>query len=381
MVLLRHVVAPMSLAVCGCVQVALGQGSITEIPRLSGAEFQSVQSASADGDTVIGSALVSGSLRAFRWTAQGGTQPIGSLASGGHTIANGVSADGRVIVGVSAGRAFRWTSLSGMQGLLDSGNGAGAEATSGDGWRTVGLMNDPTGMPSHVAVDWWSPGQPPGLIMDSFTHNRASAISRDGEVVFGSSFEADHGVLWRDVRGDIRIVSPSMTGGIPQVRQCSADGALMVGNFAGGSQPSYAFLWSEAALQPLTPLSGYATASVFGINATGGLIVGASTVDPQSPSVACMWDSTQSPIALNTYLSARGVDLGGWTLTSCSAVSDDGTVFVGNGTYNGLSASWRATIPVPSGLAVLSAGGFMLARRRRGVLCVPAGGLADWCER
>jgi probable HAF family extracellular repeat protein len=62
-----------------------------------------------------------GQWRAFRWTALGGMQDLGTLG-GCCSAALGVSADGAVVVGGAynaAGewRAFRWTAWGGMQDL------------------------------------------------------------------------------------------------------------------------------------------------------------------------------------------------------------------------------------------------------------------------
>jgi len=71
---------------------------------------------------VVGSARNAASFdRAFRWTALGGMQDLGTLG-GCCSKANGVSADGSVVVGGApnvAGfyRAFRWTASGGMENL------------------------------------------------------------------------------------------------------------------------------------------------------------------------------------------------------------------------------------------------------------------------
>jgi probable HAF family extracellular repeat protein len=77
---------------------------------------------SADGAVVVGRAAnAEGQTRAFRWTASGGMQDLGTLG-GGYSQAWGVSADGAVVVGYATnaeGRwhAFRWTASGGMEDL------------------------------------------------------------------------------------------------------------------------------------------------------------------------------------------------------------------------------------------------------------------------
>jgi probable HAF family extracellular repeat protein len=55
---------------------------------------------SADGSVVVGWAYnAAGQTRAFRWTASGGMQDLGTLPGGSLSVAYGVSADGSVVVG------------------------------------------------------------------------------------------------------------------------------------------------------------------------------------------------------------------------------------------------------------------------------------------
>jgi probable HAF family extracellular repeat protein len=96
--------------------------SLTWLGTLGGVESVAY-GVSADGRVVVGWALNdAGQRRAFRWTESGGMQVLGTLPGGGWSYAFGVSADGRVVVGsaiTAAGRwrAFRWTAAGGMEDL------------------------------------------------------------------------------------------------------------------------------------------------------------------------------------------------------------------------------------------------------------------------
>ncbi len=70
-------------------------------------------------------------------------------------------------------------------------------------------------------------------------------------------------------------------------------------------------------------------------------------------------------VNLNTYLPLLGIDLEGWNLEICTAISFDGNTLVGQGSFNGETRAWLATIPSPSIAATLGFGGLMVTRRRR----------------
>src|SRR5262245_58861883 len=83
---------------------------------------------SADGKTVVGSANTPADPIAFRWTISGGIQSIGDLPGGStRSSAYAVSSDGSVAVGEGnitsslpasvPQQAFRWSQANGMDGL------------------------------------------------------------------------------------------------------------------------------------------------------------------------------------------------------------------------------------------------------------------------
>jgi len=98
------------------------QPSLTWLGTLGGAKSRAY-GVSSDGRVVVGEAEnAAGQRRAFRWTAGGGMEDLGTLPGYDASYAYGVSADGRVVVGAAAnaagrGRAFRWTAAGGMEDL------------------------------------------------------------------------------------------------------------------------------------------------------------------------------------------------------------------------------------------------------------------------
>jgi probable HAF family extracellular repeat protein len=102
---------------------------------------------SADGSVIVG---IASNGNAFRWTAAGGMQDLGTLGGYG-SAAYDVSDNGSVVVGDSslasgARRAFRWTASGGMKSLSATYSGSigsgsyliYANAVSGDGVHVVG---------------------------------------------------------------------------------------------------------------------------------------------------------------------------------------------------------------------------------------------------
>jgi probable HAF family extracellular repeat protein len=129
---------------------------------------------SADGSVVVGEARDgSGFWRAFRWTAATGMQDIGTLG-GPESAAYAVNKDGSVIVGTSltsgstgSNHAFRWTATTGIQdlrSLLDTAGVHGADnwvsidtanGVSADGTLIVGYGLNPRSQQNPFGV--WTP--------------------------------------------------------------------------------------------------------------------------------------------------------------------------------------------------------------------------------
>ena len=128
------------------------------MPAGAGSSFS--QAMSADGGTVVGNYNTGGGGQAFRWTAAGGTVALSGqpAAFSSNNAAYGVSADGAVVVGQSQADStqlrvpFRWSAVDGFQtlDLLPGAINGLANAVSADGGVVVGL----DGQSGGTSVAW-----------------------------------------------------------------------------------------------------------------------------------------------------------------------------------------------------------------------------------
>jgi len=159
----------MNKILANCISLGIGLGAIGVTCPAQAASFQGLgvgnltvvgaggtfaNGVSADGSVVVGTAVpgdFSGN-EAFRWTQATGMVGLGIRAS----EAYGVSADGSVVVGSSTGlftEAFAWTQETGMVGLgfLEGVFTSQALGISADGSVAVGTSG-------NEAVRWTQTG-------------------------------------------------------------------------------------------------------------------------------------------------------------------------------------------------------------------------------
>jgi len=140
-------------------------GVVQDLGNLGGGESFS-SAASSDGSVVVGLSRTRNNFHGFRWTTGGGIQDLGSL--GDWAKAEDVSADGTVVVGSATPpppggltMAFRWTASRGIQDLnrvlRSLGVSTGgyqlvfANGVSADGTVIVGMAENLT---THVDVPY-----------------------------------------------------------------------------------------------------------------------------------------------------------------------------------------------------------------------------------
>lgn len=261
------------------------------------------ESVSADGSVIVGRSLSvsTGNLQAFRWTAATGMVGLGALSGGGpDSAAIALSADGSVIVGRSSSantiftltrEAFRWTSSTGMVGLGDLSGGSFnsfANGISADGSVIVGAGNSADGVEATrwtQATGMVSIGDLPGGSVNTV----AQDVSADGSVIVGNGTSASGVEAFRWTLSDGMVGLGDLAGGSFSsiAYGVSADGGVIAGR-GTTTAGNRAFVWTSA--QGMVDLNTYILAlggslgtftsltEAFGISADGTTIVGQGLV-------------------------------------------------------------------------------------------------------
>ena len=331
--------------------VELQAQRLTWLGTLPGYDNSGASGVSADGSVVVGGAASDrGDQHAFRWTALGGMEDLGTF--GGYwSGASGVSADGSVVVGwirdASGYRAFRWTASGGMQDLGTLG-GVESEArgVSADGSVVVGWAGNASGF--YRAFRWTASGgmQDLGTLPGGYASG-AFGVSADGSVVVGRANNANGD--WRAFRWtasggmeDLNITyADLLTNGsvLREANAISPDGRYIVGggmNEATGSMEAFLLDTRRETTEPrhlswLGTLGG-GQSEASGISANGSVVVGQSDIGiGGSITHAFRWTQAGGMEDLGT--------LGGaWS--AAYGVSVDGSVVVG--WAQNASGDWRA---------------------------------------
>lgn len=266
---------------------------------------------SADGSVVVGYSGTSSGGRAFRWTSASGMENLGLLPNGRSSSATDVSGDGSVVVGwgTSGGlRAWRWTAQDGMTTFLPGTNSSQANGISQDGLVIVGEDN-------FRPFRWSATDGVTDLgIFEGDMVGAAQDTSADGAVVVGYSRNTNNGqsraFRWTAQDGKDHI------GGIYGFAYgVSADGTIVV-----GSNNGLAFRWTQdGGAESLGALPGGTNSFAYDISADGTTIVGSSA--STDGRYAFRWTEQDQMVSLGV--------LEGGVESYAYGVSGDGSVVVG----------------------------------------------------
>ena len=314
--------------------------SLTWLGTLGGNRSEA-NGVSADGSVVVGMSYnAADRARAFRWTAAGGMQDLGALDATTGSEALGVSSNGSVVVGNSGarigntviGRAFRWENGTMTDlGTFPAGESIGsssAYAVSADGSIVVGTAFgiDQSGFWSFASWAFrWQDGvmYDLGVYSSAYPETRAYAISAGGSVIVGVSyFTSGIGVVFRWENGSAQI----FRGWVGGAHGISADGSVIVG-YRGGFEPPRAVRWKNNQLEFLTDSTGMA----LGVSADGSIVVGWVESPDDNRLRAFRWTEGQGLEDLNTTYASLLSD--GSVLVEARAISPDGRYIAGVG-YN-----------------------------------------------
>lgn len=314
---------------------------------------------SADGRVVCGvsSSAASGTAHeAFRWTAEQGIIALGDLPGGiFDSRGTAISDDGSIIVGASSSanaawpntEGFRWDSVHGMRGIgVVSGPVGGQSpvvAVSGDGQVLVGRAAPPGG-PTQAFI--WT--ERDGFTMlgvlpgETLAHPGDATFHGDLVVGSASTIYGQSGRRWTRQDG-WEVLFPEAGAAL----SITPDGSIATGRYGAGvtREP---LRWTPAdGARGLGNPAGTDTGVGNDLSDDGGVVVGFGEDAITGETVAIAWFEQVGTLRLQPWIESNfGLDLTGWTLEAVTGVSADGLVMVGYGLNPQTEReAWRLSLP------------------------------------
>lgn len=314
-----------------------------------GSSWDALSGVSVDGRWVTG-----GGKGLYRWSRVNGFTDLGGLPSApanvsGSAQATGVSDNGAVVVGWSAGQyasePFRWASGKMTSLIAGSAYAQVASGTSSSGAVVVGTRASASG---SEAFRWTSTGVVGlGDLPGAGLNSSAEDVSGDGSVVVGrgDGTEGLRAFRWTAATGMVSLgVAPGDV--TSAARSVSRDGAVVVGSgaFPGGQQ---AIRWTATTgMVGLGDVQGGAGSSfATGVSGDGSVVVGAAKTGANEQE-AFLWTASSGMRRLRDVLAEQGLDLSSWQLQFASDISADGKTIIGSGWLSGQGqVGWILTLP------------------------------------
>lgn len=307
---------------------------------------------SADGSVVVGY----GMYGAFSWRQSG---DLAALPGGGSGDARAVSGDGLVVVGSIGDHAVRWTqggkAVEDLGSTFDGG-WSYATATNADGSVVVGAADGKTEK-YCTAFRWTQATGGVDLGTLGGYQSRANGVSGDGSVVVGesdTSGELRHAFRWTTDTREMRDLGTLDKNGNGNscANGISSNGLVVVGQSDLAESYFHAVRWVGNTIEDLhDPKSGLLS-SANAANADGSVIVGWSGYPsydaisleskmaqsmPKIPNQAFRWTQASGMQSVEDWVVASGGRplAAGNYLDQAYGVSADGSVVVGSGYLNG----------------------------------------------
>ena len=329
---------------------------------LPGGDFDSIaKDVSADGRVVVGMSIIFGDaadslslprFEAFRWE-DGVMVGLGDLPGGPfYSQAAAVSADGSVVVGLSliseggGSEAFQWRdgAMTGLGQLTPGEVYSRAEGVSADGSVIVGYgVSD-----SVISAFRYFKGA--FDILDDLPGGGSTTIAYDvtpdGQIVLGTCSPSSGGsevCRWVGIVPEALGVLPGGLWGYAYA--VTPDGSVIVGS-SGSTEGHQAFRWEDGVMVGLGDLPDRSypgfDTDAEDVSADRSVIVGYNGAGR-----AIIWTRTGGIHDLQHLLTTLyGVDLTGWSLERAYGVSANGRTIVGYGTNpSGDREAWIVRLP------------------------------------
>ena len=209
----------------------VGLGFLGSINNNGISYLSEARDVSGDGSVLVGFSSSSAGQSAFRYTVAGGMTDLGRLAGDtSNYIANGISTDGKVIVGNSQERgSFVWTAAGGMQSLAGISSRRSALETNANGSVIVGFDYLPGS--GNTSATFWLGGAEFNLKDYLIAQGNTSIVGWDLRLANGVS---DDGLTIVGTGIDPSGFVEGFVAHISAVPELSSGAMLWVGLLAGG---------------------------------------------------------------------------------------------------------------------------------------------------
>ncbi|SPZ45210.1 Autotransporter protein or domain, integral membrane beta-barrel involved in protein secretion [Plesiomonas shigelloides] len=311
------------------------------IVDLGGNPYSDMLALSSSGKIAVGFiATPANNNQAGAWTVSHGliALPIPFAQTEGMSNAQGVSSDGRYIVGYvmpensSLMQGVLWTEASKLTYLrpLAAGTDYYANGISADGSIIVGTASDKNN--NEHAVYW---DRVANTIHDlgSFSHSssqysNAIAANRDGSVIVGSSTNfagVTQGFRWTTQTGMVELQSLGETSQATGV----SDTGRIIGYSTNAKNEGRAVYWDKNKIRDLGTLraDNSGSSSAQAISATGKVIVGSADSDTQR--TGFIWKEGAGMYSVNEWLKYAHVQANSMSVKSVNAISADSQTIAG----------------------------------------------------